>query len=95
LGHNFKQNPFWIKKSQHISSKFCLLSNPLVEHGFHWFWMFFPFLGWFGGCGLVGMSEKGKLFGFHWFLFFFATFWTSFVIVAAAHLRGARHLQYP
>ena len=34
----------------------------------------------------MGMSEKGKMFGFHWFLFSCATFWTSFVISAAAHL---------
>ena len=67
-----------------MSSNFCLLSNPLVEHGFIGFGCFSRFWASLVVVVLAGMSEKGKMFGFHFF--FGANFWISFVIVAAAYL---------
>jgi hypothetical protein len=55
----------------------------LVEHAFNGFRCFSRFWASLVVATLMGMSEKGKMFGFHWFLIFFANFWTSFVIAAA------------
>jgi hypothetical protein len=59
-----------------MSSNFCILGKPLVEHGFIGFGCFSRFCASLVVVALVGMSEKGKTFSFHCFFFcFFFFFW--------------------
>ena len=43
--NNFQHNQIVSRRVRIVSLNKCPLSNPLVEHGFNWFWMFFQFLG--------------------------------------------------
>jgi len=73
LGHNIKHNQIGSRRASIYLQFFAFSAT-------HWLNMVSDF-----GCfsrfwaslvvvALVGMSEKGKMFGFH---FFFANFWTS------------------
>jgi hypothetical protein len=50
-----------------MSSNFCILGKPLVEHGFIGFGCFSRFWAGLVVVALAGMSEKGTMFGFHCF----------------------------
>ena len=81
--NNFQHNQIGSRRVRIVSLNKFPLSNPLAEHGFSWFWVFFQFLGQFGGSGLSGNEwEKQNI----WLSLvnFFANFWICFVIVAAA-----------
>ena len=76
-GHIFKHDRIGSRRARIISSTFCLLSNWLVEHGFHWFWMFPVSWASLVVVALVGMSGKREIFGVHGFLGFFVSFWVG------------------
>ena len=85
LGHNFKHYQIGSRRASIYLQMFAFSAT-------HWLNMVSDF-----GCfsrfwaslvvvALVGMSEKGKMFGFHCFFLPISGLVTSFVIVAAAHL---------
>ena len=81
--NNFQHTQIGSRRVRIVSLNKFPLSNPLAEHGFSWFWVFFQFLGQFGGSGLSGNEwEKENI----WLslVYFFANFWICFVIVATA-----------
>ena len=94
--NNFQHTQIGSRRVSIVSLNKCPLSNPLVEHGFNWFWMFFQFLGQFGGSGLSGNEwEKQNI----WLSLvnFFCQFLDLFCDCSSCPLlffRGARHLQY-
>ena len=84
-GHNFKHNKIGSRRASIYLQIFAFSAT-------HWLNMVslvldvIPVSGLVVVVALVGMSEKGKMFGFHWFMFVLANFWHSLVIVVAAHL---------
>ena len=94
--NNFQHNQIGSRRVRIVSLNKFPLSNPLAEHGFSWFWVFFQFLGQFGGSGLSGNEwEKQNI----WLSLvnFFCQFLDLFCDCSSCPLlffRGARHLQY-
>ena len=94
--NNFQHTQIGSRRVRIVSLNKFPLSNPLAEHGFSWFWVFFQFLGQFGGSGLSGNEwEKQNI----WLSLvnLFCQFLDLFCDCSSCPLlffRGARHLQY-
>ena len=93
---NFQHNQIGSRRVRIISLNKCPLSNPLIEHNFNWFWMFFQFLGQFGGSGLSNNKwENSNIYLL--LVYFFVPILDLFYDCSNCPLlffRGTRYFQY-